>query len=77
LTLWDHPQLDGRAYAPEIVNRPVVHALDILTTVIVKNADIWGISLCNLTDNYEHFGGTYYLHLQDRKVGREGEPCSH
>jgi hypothetical protein len=41
---------DGRAYSPDVGNRPVVHALDILTAVIINDAVIWDLSLCNLTD---------------------------
>jgi hypothetical protein len=41
-------------------------------TIFVWNStSLWGVTPCKLTEVYWHFGGTYWLYLQGRRVTRE------
>jgi hypothetical protein len=41
----------------------------------VKNVVFWDVALCNSCVK-RRFGGTYYLHIQDRKIRERGTSVS-
>jgi hypothetical protein len=42
----------------------------VLTTVVMKNSIFLDITPCSLVKGNRYFGGSYHLHLQDRRVTR-------
>jgi hypothetical protein len=46
-----------------------------VTDLVLKNAVFWVVALCTACVN-RHFGGTYRLHLQGRKIRERGTSVS-
>jgi hypothetical protein len=40
----------------------------VLTAVAMNIIVFWDVTRCNLAGSFEHFRGTYYPHLQSRRV---------
>jgi hypothetical protein len=41
---------------------------EVFTAVTMKNAVFWGVAPCRCGRLNRHFGGSYRLHLQGRKI---------
>jgi hypothetical protein len=41
---------------------------EVHTAVTMNARVIWNVTLCHLVDQYQDFGGTYFFHLQDRRM---------
>jgi hypothetical protein len=48
---------------------------EVFTAVIMKKAVFWDVGPCRYHVN-RRFGGTYRLHLQDRKIHKQGTSVS-
>jgi hypothetical protein len=48
---------------------------EVFTAVTLKNAVFWDVAPCRSCVN-RSFGGTYRFHLQDRKIGEQGNGVS-
>jgi hypothetical protein len=52
---------------------------EVLTVVVMKSSIFWDITPCSLLKVNRRFGGTYRLHLQDRRISEarnQYETCS-
>jgi hypothetical protein len=45
-----------------------VVGFEVFTVVTVKNAVFWDVAPCRSCEMNRHFGGTYRLHLEGRKI---------